>query len=134
MDLHGGFFDEATGATAPSREIWAAGLGARIGFLVTPQILTYVNGGYTPTRFDSVNFANTPISLPGQTFNGGFIGGGTEVAVASVPGLYWRNEYRLSSYRAANPQFSVAGMPIAFFDHQTANVQTITTPLVYKFH
>jgi opacity protein-like surface antigen len=32
MDLHGGFFDEAVGLTAPSREIWAAGLGARLGF------------------------------------------------------------------------------------------------------
>jgi hypothetical protein len=83
MDLHGGFFDEAVGLTAPSREIWAAGLGARLGFLVTPQILTYVNGGYTPTRYDNVNFPGTTVSLPGQTFNGGFNGGGTEVAVAA---------------------------------------------------
>jgi outer membrane immunogenic protein len=102
--------------------------------LVTPQILTYVNGGYTPTRFDNVNFPASRISLPGQTFNGGFIGGGTEVAVAALPGLYWRNEYRLSSYRATDVQFFAAGAPIAFFDHQTANVQTITTSLVYKFH
>ena len=109
MDLHGGFFDEAVGLTAPSREIWAAGLGARLGFLVAPQILTYVNGGYTPTRYDNVNFPGTTVSLPGQTFNGGFNGGGTEVAVAAVPGLYWRNEYRLSSYRATNLQFSRAG-------------------------
>ena len=126
MDLHGGFFDEAVGLTAPSREIWAAGLGARLGFLVAPQILTYVNGGYTPTRYDNVNFPGTTVSLPGQTFNGGFNGGGTEVAVAAVPGLYWRNEYRLSSYRATNLQFSRAG--------KRANVQTITTSLVYKFH
>ena len=131
MDLHGGFFDEAAQVTgAPVREIWAGGVGARIGFLVTPQILTYVNGGWTPTRFDAVNFPGTRASLPGQTFNGGFIGGGTE----NVPGLFWRNEYRLSSYRATNLQFSVNGMPIDFFDHQSATVQTITTSLILKFH
>jgi outer membrane immunogenic protein len=134
MDILGGFFDEAVGATAPAREIWAAGIGARVGFLVTPQILTFVDGGWTPTRFGNVNFPRGRISLPEQTFNGGFIDGGTEVAVPAVWGLYWRNEYRLSSYRAKDLQFSVNGMPIVFFDHQSATVQTITTALVWKFH
>ena len=108
--------------------------GAGIGGRPTPQVLTYVNGGWTSTRFSGVDFPRGQIKLPVQTFSGGFIGGGAEFAVAAVPGLFWRNENRLSSYRATDLQFSVAGMPIAFFDHQSATVQTITTSLIWKFH
>jgi hypothetical protein len=99
------------------------------------QVLTYVNGGWTSTRFSGVNFPPSgAVALPAQTFSGGFIGGGAEFAVATVPGLYWRNEYRLSSYRPTDLQFSVSGMPIDFFDHQSATVQTITTSVIWKFH
>lgn len=37
-------------------------------------------------------------------------GTGTEVAVAAFPGLYWRSEYRLAAYRAADLQFSFNGV------------------------
>ena len=56
MNLHGGFTDAATLVTAPSRENWAAAAGGRIGVLVTSQVLTYVNGGWTSTRFSGVDF------------------------------------------------------------------------------
>jgi hypothetical protein len=109
--------------------------GAGIGGRPTPQVLTYVNGGWTSTRFSGVNFPPSgAVALPAQTFSGGFIGGGAEFAVATVPGLYWRNEYRLSSYRPTDLQFSVSGMPIDFMDHQSATVQTITTSVIWKFH
>jgi len=70
--------------------------------------------------------------LPTQTFSGGFIGGGAEFAVAAVPGMFRRNEYRLPSSQATDLQFSVAGMAIVFFDHQSATVQTITTSLILR--
>jgi outer membrane immunogenic protein len=131
MDLHGGFTDGTFDVTAPQKETWAAAVGGRIGLLVTPQVLTYVNGGWTSTRFDAVNFGGG-VSWPAHTFGGGFIGGGTEVAVAALPGLYWRSEYRLSSYQPDN--LGVEGIAAKLFSHQSATVQTITTSLVWKFH
>jgi hypothetical protein len=74
------------------------------------------------------------VSLPAHTFSGRFIGGGVEFAVASVPGLYWRNEYRLSSSRPADFPFFIDGVAIKTFDHQSVTVQTITTSLVWKFN
>jgi hypothetical protein len=134
IDLHGGFTDGTFDATAPEKESWVAAVGGRIGVLVTPQILTYVNGGWTSTRFDAVNFPPGVFSWPAHTFSGGFIGGGTEIAVAAVPGLYWRNEYRLSSYQPDNLPLFVNGVSINAFSHQSATVQTITTSLVWKFN
>ena len=131
----------AVALNGPEKESSAVGVGGRIGYLVTPQILAYVNGGWSSTRFSGVTFSNTntgastPFTLPAHTFNGGFIGGGTEVTVLAVPGLYWRNEYRLASYRAANLQFFFNGTPDpGVFNHESKNVQTITTSLVWKFH
>ena len=106
---------------------------------MTPQILSYVNGGWSSTRFDGVTFANVTggasgFTLPGHTFNGGFIGGGTEVAVTALPGLYWRSEYRYAAYGSADLQFSVNGAPSIAFNRESKNVQTITSSLVWKFH
>jgi outer membrane immunogenic protein len=135
MDLHSDFEDFFAAGPAPRKEDWAAAVGGRIGFLIAPQVLTYVNGGWTSTRFSGVNFPPTgAFSLPAHTFSGGFIGGGTEVAVAAVPGLYWRNEYRLSSYQPDNLQRLVNGIPTNLFSHQSVTAQTITTSLVLKFH
>jgi outer membrane immunogenic protein len=140
MDLRGHLGVIAGAFVGSEKESSAAAAGGRIGYLVTPQILTYVNGGWSSTRFDSVNFAvvttgaASGFALPGHTFSGGFIGGGTEVAVAALPGLYWRNEYRYAGYGSADLQFSVNGVPIPVFNHESKNVQTITSSLVWKFH
>jgi outer membrane immunogenic protein len=140
MDLRGHLGAIAGALVGTEKESSAAAAGGRIGYLVTPQILTYVNGGWSSTRFDSVSFANvtdgtaTGFTLPGHTFSGGFIGGGTEVAVAALPGLYWRNEYRYAGYGSADLQFSVNGVPTNAFNHESKNVQTITTSMIWKFH
>jgi outer membrane immunogenic protein len=118
---------------------WA--VGGRIGYLVTPAILAYWNGGFTSTRFGSVTgydaFEGTPspLSVGSATFDGGFIGGGTEIAVQWWPGLFWRSEYRYSSYRSKDVQaFDESIAYPTFVEHETKNVQTITTSLVYKFN
>ena len=143
MDLRGHLGAVAGAFLGTEKESSAVAAGGRIGYLVTPQILTYVNGGWSSTRFDGVSFPTSPqgvpvgVTLPGHTFNGGFIGGGTEVAVAALPGLYWRSEYRLASYRAADLQFNdPAGvfLGLAVFNHESKSVQTITTSLVWKFN
>ena len=134
MDLHDGFADATFVLTAPEKESWAATVGGRVGLLVAPHVLTYVNGGWTSTRFDAVNFPGGVLSWPDHTFSGGFIGGGAEFAVAAVPGLYWRNEYRLSSYQPDNLPRLVNGVPGNLVSHQSVTAQTITTALVWKFH
>jgi outer membrane immunogenic protein len=129
----------AGGLTGTEKESSAVAAGGRIGYLVTPQILAYINGGWSSTRFDGVTFDNTVggtasgVTLPSHTFSGGFIGGGSEVAVQAVPNLHWRNEYRYATYGAADLQLSGAGA-VSVFTHESKNVQTITTSLVWKFH
>jgi outer membrane immunogenic protein len=108
MDLRGHLGAVAGAFLGTEKESSAVAAGGRIGYLVTPQILAYINGGWSSTRFDGVSFPTSPTgvpagtTLPGHTFNGGFIGGGTEVAVAAFPGLYWRNEYRYAAYGSAD--------------------------------
>ncbi len=63
------------------KSLWA--VGGRAGWLVTPQILSYWNGGYTGTQFDGVGFITTgagagPMSIPSHSYTGWFLGGGVE--------------------------------------------------------
>jgi outer membrane immunogenic protein len=114
---------------------WAA--GARAGWLMTPMVMSYVNGGFTSARFSSASMVNTFVgaptlfSTPAFTANGGFLGGGVEAAIA--PGWFWRNEYRYAYYGtkvlpdtdgAGGVQRSISFKP---------TVQTVTSQLVYKF-
>ncbi len=102
------------------KSAWAA--GARAGWLITPDFLAYVNGGYTSARFSGTNMvitgagAPTTFTTPAFTANGWFIGVGTEMAMHSIlgmplgPGWFWRNEYRYASYRnTAIPDTSRSG-------------------------
>jgi len=125
----GGPFSTAFAGNENERSAWSA--GARAGLLVTPTLLTYVNGGYTQTQFDQVNFG--ALSLAANTYDGWFLGGGTEYAVTwlPLPGLFWRNEYRYSSYSYAN--VGIIGAP-AFDVRADKQVQTIATELVWRFN
>lgn len=135
-----GPFSTAFSGNENERSAWSA--GARAGLLVTPTLLTYVNGGYTQTSFDQVNFANAAgvgaLSLSSNTYNGWFLGGGTEYAVTwlPIPGLFWRNEYRYSSYSNANVGIvaTATGAPTAFNLQADKAVQTIATELVWRFN
>ena len=61
-------------------------------------------------------------SIPAHTYNGWFIGGGTEISLSGFfgvplpPGLFLRSEYRFSNAENMKPY-----------------VQTIWTALVYRF-
>lgn len=122
---------------------WAA--GARLGWLVTPDFLAYVNGGFTSARFSSANMvttfvgATTAFSTPAFTTNGWFIGAGTEVTMPSIlglqlgPGWFWRNEYRYASYdrkTLADTNGIASDSSINF----KPVVQTVTSQLVYKLN
>jgi len=91
-DLKGTIQDQVPFFAGDISEKWAWAAGARIGWLITPDILAYVNGGYTSARFSSASMVFTPsgaasgFTTPAFTANGWFIGGGTEVAMHSVLG------------------------------------------------
>jgi outer membrane immunogenic protein len=108
-DISGDYQTRITGsgdATVGNwRERWAWAVGGRIGYLVAPSVLSYLNAGYTQARFDDINLNRvigtplfTGIQLPGQTFDGVFVGGGVEYALDFLPGLFLKSEGRASIF------------------------------------
>jgi outer membrane immunogenic protein len=151
-DMRGTFGDESgfDVGTMRLRSAWAA--GGRIGWLVAPNILSYVDGGYTQARFSSVNYvcdASTAFCLaingvgsgaptgdvtPGTTRDGWFIGSGVEFSMSSIlPGLFSRTEYRFASYNGTNLPKTNAGVLLDFIAFRPT-VQTVRTEFVYKFN
>jgi outer membrane immunogenic protein len=151
MDLHRNFQSAfpGNGIAGEEKESSAWAVGGRIGYLVTPNVFTYWNGGYTESRFDQINLSNigptpiigTPIAAIGaHTYHGWFLGGGTEIALSGLfglplpAGLFWRSEYRYSSFNSANLPFINNVALIGTSEHMRPFVQTITTSLVWKFN
>jgi outer membrane immunogenic protein len=110
-------------------------VGARAGWLMTPDILNYWGVGYTHTRFDGndLNFVQGPPSGGGRGgYDGGgwFLSGGLEVAMHG--GWFWRSEVRYSDYsNDVRSESGVAGPLNVNFDPV---VETATSEIVYKFN
>ena len=53
-----------------------------------------------------------------------------------IPGFFWRNEYRYSSYQSADPAILATppGVPIGLAQHMRSQVQTLADELVYKLN
>jgi outer membrane immunogenic protein len=122
---------------------WA--VGGRIGWLVTPSLLTYFSGGYTEATFDQTNIsssnfpATTPIFfLDRQTYKGWFLGAGDEYALSFLPGLFWKTEYRFSEFDVASrllrnfPAGTAATGGVTFDTKQF--IHTVRAELVYRFN
>jgi outer membrane immunogenic protein len=121
---------------------WA--VGGRVGYVVFPKLLTFVSGGWTQARFDQMNFQSTIIGLPlppgisitapATNYNGWFIGGGTEYGFDFMPGLFWKTEYRYSSYKAQDLALSINGvvLPVGFNSQKFE--QVVRTELVWRFN
>ena len=92
------------------KEDYSWAIGGRIGYLVNPTFLSYVNGGYTETHFTDTTYFNAlgqniavvpnGTFLPGTTYQGWFLGSGFEYALNffSFQGLFLKTEYRYSSF------------------------------------
>lgn len=117
---------------------WA--FGARAGWLVTPQTLSYINAGYTGARFSGTDFANSAtggpfvptVSTPAFTASGWFLGGGVETSLAS--NWFWRTEYRYAYYGSKNFAETTSAGVIIFTMNFKPTVQTVTSQIVYKFN
>jgi outer membrane immunogenic protein len=136
----------ATQGDEKESSAWA--VGGRIGYVIAPMVLGYVNGGWTEARFDEIDEVTvrgvaTGNAFPAHTYQGWFLGSGFEYAFTWLPinGLFLRSEYRYSSFQRDDlTQFHIAtGAPagnagLGSVLHAQKQVQTITTSLVWRFN
>jgi outer membrane immunogenic protein len=149
-DISGSLNDSATflGGAVEGREklrtSYAA--GARLGYLVAPNVLSYVNAGYSGSDWSGTTLSSLTPSFGAvgstQSFSrsGWFIGGGVENNLdffgIAAPGWFMKTEYRSAYYDRATLPVSdlttqgLTGTAITF----KPQVQTISTSLVYRFN
>jgi outer membrane immunogenic protein len=125
------------------RDAWA--VGGRLGYLVAPNVLSYVNAGYTGTYWSGTTLlgsaTGTPSGLHTDKFNtgGAFVGGGVEnnlnIFGITAPGWFMKTEYRSAFYdRITLPETFVGGGLTGNAVTFKPWVQTISTSLVYRFN
>lgn len=130
-----GGFTTLTGVEK-EKSFWDA--GGRIGWLITPDILSYFSGGYSSAHFNGMTlqpFAG-PMSTSSHNYSGWFTGAGIETKIAAVPGLYFNTEYRFTSYSSAT--LPVTGSAVAIGTPVSLKLQpsqqTVMSGLHYKFN
>ncbi len=126
------------------KDTWAA--GARIGYSVAPNVLSYVNGGYTGADWSGAtivsSFTGAPFGAHTNSFStqGWFLGGGVEnnldIFGITAPGWFVKTEYRGAYYTSKNSNWLNDGTNTVFGVTSTFKpfVQTISTSLVYRFN
>ena len=96
-----GQIDDGCGVTGKTNNDSTWFVGARAGWLMTPDVLNYWSVGYTQTHFggatlDFITGAPCGAHLDSYDAGGWFLGGGLEVAMHG--GWFWRSEVRYSDY------------------------------------
>jgi outer membrane immunogenic protein len=147
-DLRGSISDPDFNGPFEGREklrtSWAAGV--RLGYLVAPNVLSYVNAGYSGSEWSGASYstllatgAPAVFTTPSFHRDGWFIGGGVEnnlnIFGISAPGWFMKTEYRSAFYdRATLPETFVGGGSAGAAVTFKPWVQTISTSLVYRFN
>jgi outer membrane immunogenic protein len=118
----------------------------RLGYLVAPNVLSYVNAGYSGSEWSGASYSTLlagggPVVFTTPSFHrdGWFVGGGVEnnlnIFGISAPGWFMKTEYRSAFYdRATLPETFVGGGAIPAAVTFKPWVQTISTSLVYRFN
>jgi outer membrane immunogenic protein len=141
--LKGSISDGPFTGSEKLRDTWAA--GARLGYLVAPSVLSYVNAGYTQSywsgsQLSSIFGGASLLSTPSFNRGGFFVGGGVENTLnffgINAPGWFVKTEYRAAYFNTATlPEtFITTGLPDGVSDKFKPLVQTISTSLVYRFN
>jgi outer membrane immunogenic protein len=144
--LKGTIQDPITGLSASEKmqDAWAAGV--RVGYLVAPNVLSYVNGGYSGSHWSGTSLYSTvsgvPVGEHTNSFNrnGWFVGGGFEnnlnIFGITAPGWFMKTEYRSAFYNAktVNELFDGTNAPVGHDIRFNTWNQTISTSLVYRFN
>ena len=125
------------------KENWAWASGVRAGWLVTPQILSYYDVGFTQASFSSVNLVGNTIGnlgvpvaiMASNVYNGWFLGSGMETALPFVGnGWFARAEYRYAEYGSAHVPEMLAGGGLRDIVSIHPFVQTVRAAVVYRFN
>jgi outer membrane immunogenic protein len=143
--IHGDATVPVSGVSYAGREKMtsAGSVGGRIGYLITPSVLTYFSGGWTQARFDSFNLTLTTATTPSftigaHTYSGWFMGGGYEYQLnwMPFPGLFWKTEYRFAEYDKDSLALTVynTGAATTRTIDSSKHVQTIRSELVWRFN
>ncbi len=140
--IRGSESDLLLGASGALKDRTNVAAGARLGYLVAPNVLSYVNGGYSYGQFSG----STLLSVGGAPLatttsfnrNGWFVGGGVENSLnifgITAPGWFMKTEYRAAQYdRATLPETSIAGV-VGNSISTKPLVETVSTSLVYRFN
>jgi outer membrane immunogenic protein len=138
-NLRGEFQDSFTAAVGREREKWSWAAGGRVGYLLFPQLLTYVSAGWTEARFDQFSTFTGAGALaniyPRHTYDGWFLGTGYEYRLTWLPGFTWKTEYRVSDF--GNEQLAIltpAGVSAGSNLNSHKYEQTIRSELVWRFN
>jgi len=121
---------------------WSWAAGGRVGYVIMPQLLGYISGGWTESRFNGVNFVNavtgvpTTLSVAEATYSGWFLGSGYEYGLNFLlPGLFWKTEYRFASLDNNNRNAVLAlAAPTTSAINSSKWVQTIKSQIVWRFN
>jgi outer membrane immunogenic protein len=144
-DIRGSLVDVDAGEGREKlRTSYAAGV--RLGYLVAPNVLSYVNGGYSGSEWSGTTQTSlfppfaASATTPSFRRDGWFVGGGVEnnlnIFGISAPGWFMKTEYRSAFYnRISLPETDVAtGAPSGLAITFKPWVQTVSTSLVYRFN
>jgi len=147
-EIRGSLSDPNFGTEGREKLRTSYAAGARIGYLVAPQVLSYVNAGYSGSEWSGTTqvdlFGTGAAVSTTRSFHrdGWFIGGGVEnnldIFGISAPGWFMKTEYRSAFYdrislpETFTPAFGggLTGTAVTFKPW----VQTISTSLVYRFN
>jgi outer membrane immunogenic protein len=134
----------AFGTSGQVKDRTNAAAGVRLGYLVAPNVLSYVNGGYSFAEFSgSTQLSNTTglavATTPRFHRNGWFVGGGVENSLnifgIAAPGWFMKTEYRVAEYERVNLAETFVGGGLTGLAISTRPiVQTVSTSLVYRFN
>jgi outer membrane immunogenic protein len=128
--------------TANQKQTGAWYVGGRIGYLVNPAFLAFLDGGYTQASFSQSNEyltlsgAGIGFWYPGFNDSGWFVGGGGEYALDWIPirGFFLKGEYRYAQYNNVSlAETSAAGVD-GNVETTKPYVQTVTASLVWRFN
>jgi outer membrane immunogenic protein len=122
-----------------------AAAGVRLGYLVAPNVYSYVNGGYSFAEFSGSTLVSNLTGVAAATTpsfhrNGWFVGGGVENSLnifgIAAPGWFMKTEYRVAEYQRVNlgESFAGTGLPVGQGVSMKPIVQTVSTSLVYRFN
>jgi outer membrane immunogenic protein len=151
-DLRGSLSDPFFGTEGREKLRTSYAAGVRLGYLVAPNVLSYVNAGYSGSEWSGTTQSTISVptgpaltTTPSFHRDGFFVGGGVEnnldIFGITAPGWFMKTEYRSAFYERISLPTSFApgnvfggvgltGEAITFKPW----VQTISTSLVYRFN